>query len=363
MYDIAIIGAGMAGLVCAQQLHQAGYNVLILEKSRGLGGRIATRRLHDTLADHGTCYLKPKGELMQQFVQLLCDRHILQVWTDNSEFRSLLPRWGIPNSEFRYVAPAGMNAIAKFLGQGLEVWRSQRVEAIACHNSHWQLSLESARPEATANQPSEVIAKAVVFAIPAPQALAILEPLTELSTVATLCERLRSVEFNPCLSVMAGYSSQLEPQPDWQAVSFVDNPVLAWVGWDSSKRVEKTGNYEVFVVQSSADFARRYLETSDLQAAGYELLAKASECLLPWLAKPEWIQVHRWRYAFPSRPLAQSYLSTETNLPLVCCGDWCGGNFVEGAMHSGIAAATEINRQMEGRSLPEANFLQTIAPE
>ncbi|NHC36201.1 NAD(P)/FAD-dependent oxidoreductase [Scytonema millei] len=355
MYDIAIIGAGMAGLVCAQQLHQAGYNVLILEKSRGLGGRIATRRLHNTLADHGTCYLKPKGELMQQFVQLLCDRHILQVWTDNSEFR-------IPNSAFRYVAPAGMNAIAKFLGQGLEVWRSQRVEAIACHNSYWQLSLESAGSEATTNRLSEVIAKAVVLAIPAPQALAILEPLTELSTVSTLCDRLRSVEFNPCLSVMAGYSSQLEPQPDWQAVSFVDNPVLAWVGWDSSKRGEKTSNYEVFVVQSSADFARRYLD-SDLQAAGYELLANASECLLPWLAKPEWMQVHRWRYAFPSRPLMQSYLSTETNLPLVCCGDWCGGNFVEGAMHSGIAAAIEINRQMEERSLPGSNFLQAIALE
>ena len=288
---------------------------------------------------------------MQQFVQLLCDRHILQVWTDNSEFR-------LPNSDFRYVAPAGMNAIAKFLGQGLQIWRSQRVEAIAFHDSNWQLSLESADCEATAKERSEVIARAVVFAIPAPQALAILEPLTDLST---LCDRLRFVEFNPCLSVMAGYPTQLEPQPDWQAVSFVDNPVLAWVGWDSSKRAKKTGNYEVFVVQSSADFARRYLEIPDLQAAGRELLTKASECLLPWLAKPEWIQVHRWRYAFPSRPLLQSYLSAETNLPLVCCGDWCGGNFVEGAMHSGIAAATEINRQMEGRSLPGANFLKALA--
>jgi len=103
---------------------------------------------------------------MQQFVQLLCDRHILQVWTDNSNFR-------IPNSEFRYVAPAGMNAIAKFLGQGLQIWRSQRVEAIAFNNSNWRLSLEFAHHEASANQLSEVKAKAVVFAIPAPQALAI----------------------------------------------------------------------------------------------------------------------------------------------------------------------------------------------
>jgi len=356
MYDIAVIGAGMAGLACAQQLHQAGYNVLILEKSRGLGGRIATRRLHDTRADHGTCYLKPKGELMQQFVQLLCDRHILKVWADEDfQFQTL-------TSEFRYVAPAGMNAIAKFLGQSLEIWRSQRVNAIALNDSHWQLSLESAHPEATANQPSEIAAQAVVFAIPAPQALTILEPLLKpLTALSTLCHQLDFVEFNPCLSVMAGYSTQLQPKPDWQAVSFADNPDLAWVGWDSSKRPEKTGNYEVFVLQSSAEFARRYLADRDLQPAGYELLAKASECLLPWLAEPEWMQVHRWRYAFPSRPLEQSYLTAETALPLVCCGDWCGGNFVEGAMHSGMMAAAEINRQMQGRSLPGDNFLQAIA--
>jgi renalase len=351
MYDIAVIGAGMAGLACAQQLHQAGYNVLILEKSRGLGGRIATRRLYDTLADCGTCYLKPKGKFMQQFVQLLCDRHILQVWNDNSDFHS-------STSDFRYVAPAGMNAIAKFLGQGLQIWRSQRVKAIALDRSHWQLFLESAHPEATANQPSELAAQAVVVAIPAPQALTILEPLSALST---LCHQLRSVEFNPCLSVMAGYSTQLQPKPDWQAVSFADNPHLAWVGWDSSKRPEQTGNYEVFVLQSSAEFARHHLEERDLQPAGSELLAKAAECLLSWLAEPEWMQVHRWRYAFPSRPLEQSYLTTKAALPLVCCGDWCGGNFVEGAIHSGMMAAAEINRQMQGRSLPGDNFLQAIA--
>ena len=49
MTDIAVIGAGIAGLVCAQQLSQAGYSVVVVEKSRGLGGRLATRRLHGIL--------------------------------------------------------------------------------------------------------------------------------------------------------------------------------------------------------------------------------------------------------------------------------------------------------------------------
>ncbi len=71
MIDVAVIGAGMAGLVCAQQLKQAGYSVLVVEKSRGLGGRVATRRLHDIWADHGACYLKPKGEFFQNFYLLI----------------------------------------------------------------------------------------------------------------------------------------------------------------------------------------------------------------------------------------------------------------------------------------------------
>ncbi|MEH2425805.1 MAG: FAD-dependent oxidoreductase [Nostoc sp.] len=56
MTDIAVIGAGIAGLVCAQQLSLAGYSVLVVEKSRSLGGRLATRRLHGTClgGSHGT---------------------------------------------------------------------------------------------------------------------------------------------------------------------------------------------------------------------------------------------------------------------------------------------------------------------
>ena len=71
MFDVAIIGAGLAGLTCAQQLHQVGYQVVIIEKSRGVGGRVATRRLQDTRADHGVRYLEPQGKLLQQLIDLL----------------------------------------------------------------------------------------------------------------------------------------------------------------------------------------------------------------------------------------------------------------------------------------------------
>ncbi|QSJ17412.1 NAD(P)/FAD-dependent oxidoreductase [Nostoc sp. UHCC 0702] len=351
MTDVAVIGAGMAGLVCAQQLNQAGYSVIVVEKSRGLGGRVATRRLHETWADHGACYLKPKGELLGNFVELLRDRHILEVWTDtvyqlkpNSELSQ--------NSAPRYVAPAGMSAIAKFLAPGLDILQNQRVVAInQTPENSWRLTLESSFEELTA--------KALVLAIPAPQALMLLAPLGESVLGKEFLANLSSVEFYPCISAIAGYPMTVRSLPHWKALNFVDDAVLGWIGFDSSKRPNP--QQPVFVLQSSANFAQLHLESSDLQPVAQEMLQHAADSLgLPWLATPEWLQVHRWRYAFPSRPWQEAVLSASTSLPLVCCGDWCGGNLVEGAMLSGLAASVEINNQLYQLLLPNMNFFKVF---
>ncbi|MCV3216526.1 FAD-dependent oxidoreductase [Plectonema radiosum NIES-515] len=337
MTDVAVIGAGMAGLVCAQQLSQAGYSVLVVEKSRGLGGRVATRRLHNTCADHGVCYLKPKGELLRRFVELLSRHHILEVWTNEPDAN--------------YIAPEGMSAIALFLAQNLEIYRNQRVEAITpTADRKWRLTFESSNEELTA--------ASVVVAIPAPQAFTLLAPLGDLVNKAFL-DNLGSIEFYPSLTVMAGYPADSQPLPEWKALTFVDNPDLAWIGLDSSKR--HNSQQPLFVIQSSADFAQHYLESPDLHPAAQQMLQRASESVqLSWLATPQWMQVHRWRYAFPRNPWDKAFLSAESFLPLVCCGDWCGGKLVEGAMLSGLAAAEEVNSKMRNLPLSGLNFLEFL---
>ncbi|MBW4452822.1 MAG: NAD(P)/FAD-dependent oxidoreductase [Nostoc indistinguendum CM1-VF10] len=353
MTDIAMIGAGIAGLVCAQQLSQAGYSVLVVEKSRGLGGRLATRRLHGTCADHGACYLEPKGELLGRFVEILRSRHILEVWTEEVyELTADALLTEPKNRSPRYVAPEGMSAIAKSLAPGLEILLNQRVVAITpTPENSWRLTLESSNEELTA--------KAIVVAIPAPQAVMLLEPLGESVLDAAFLDNLRSVEFYPSISAIAGYPLTSQPLPQWKALTFMDNADLAWIGLDSSKRSNPQQPH--FVVQSSANFAQRHLESQDLQPAGQLMLQRAAESLsLPWLNTPEWMQVHRWRYAFPSRPWHEAFLSAGSPSPLVCCGDWCGGNLVEGAMLSGLAAADEINHQLRHLLLENVNFLKVF---
>ena len=350
MKDVAIIGAGMAGLVCAQQLSQAGYSVLIVEKSRGLGGRVATRRLHDTFADHGACYLKPKDEITTRFAELLCQHNVLKVWDGIFIEETVSGDIISPSTPCRYIAPQGMSSIAKFLSKGLNILLNQRVIAINQTPEKWCLTVEGNNEEITA--------KALVVAIPAPQALALLQPLaTTLNT--KFINKLASVEFFPSISVMAGYSPTCQPLPEWNAVTLLSE-ILVWIGYDSSKRIN--ASQPTFVVQSNLNFAQTHLETPDLQPVAQQMLQVAASAVkFPWLSTPEWMQVHRWRYAFPENPLEETFLTAETSLPLVCCGDWCGGNLIAGAMHSGIAAANQINSQLDKHVINESNFLNLLS--
>ena len=363
-FDITVIGAGMAGLVCAQQLQQAGYSVLVLEKSRGAGGRMATRRVSGTRADHGVRYLEPTGKFLQQLINSLeskkngpSSESILQLWTDKI-YEVTHPRGQLLLTKPCYVAPHGMNSVGKFLAQGLEIWFSRRVQTMKpTAEKNWCLSLEVTNDAAT-EKPTTVISKAVVVAIPAPQALMILEqPVAEMPS--EFLKRLGFVEYDPCITVMAGYSAALQKNlPEWQAIAFTNDDYLAWVGIDSSKRSHST--QPVFVIQSSAKFATTHLDTTDLQPVGQQLLEHTAQQLMPWLNSPEWLQVHRWRYAFCRQPLAVSCLTTELPLPLVGAGDWCGGNNIEGAFASGFAAANWVNNQLQQLYLPGESFLTKI---
>ncbi|WP_396431657.1 FAD-dependent oxidoreductase, partial [Limnohabitans sp.] len=63
---IAIIGVGLAGVTSARTLRQAGHNVTLFEKSRGLGGRMSTRASAFGSFDHGAQYFTvrdPRFEL------------------------------------------------------------------------------------------------------------------------------------------------------------------------------------------------------------------------------------------------------------------------------------------------------------
>lgn len=318
-----------------------GYRVVVLEKSRGVGGRAATRRLHDTCVDHGLPALTVQGEQTDRLIKSLVEQRFLQPWADTVYELGAAQTPTSTTSVQHYVASQGITAIAKALAAQLEVRQQCRVTKLHYHSSpdahHWLLTLDTA----PANE--LVAARGIVIAIPAPQALDLIEPLALLLPSAFLAQ-LRSVVYHPCISAIASYPTQYQSAVSslpWQFLRLQD-PKLSSIVLDSSKR---RSQQPLWVLHSTPQFAQLHLDNNDLQPAGQELLARAAERLLPWLDQPEWLQVHRWRYAFPAHFLPTSYLDAEL-LPMICCGDWCGGNLVESALTSGTAAAEALVQRL-----------------
>jgi renalase len=329
MFEIAIIGAGVAGLTCARKLQQAGRRVVVFDKSRGWGGRLATRRLAGTHADHGVCYLQPKGAAFGQLIDELVNEQILRVWTQGIH---RLSADGVlqPPVKFApcYAAPAGATAIARYLGQNLEIINSQAITAISPVSNGWQLN--SADGQWNAEQ--------VVVAIPPAQALAIAGIVID----AHCSDQMSLVNFTKSITAIAVFPKNQQAaaaQLPWQGIQGIDHPVLGWIGLDSSKQLEPI--QPVLIVQSSAAFAAENFDAPDLDMIGQRLLAAAVPFAMS-LDSPEILQVHRWGYAFAQNPLPDLFLTAQVQAPLYFCGDWCGGNRVESAFLSGLAVAEKF---------------------
>ena len=355
--DVIVVGAGLAGLVCAQRLQQAGHQVCLLEKSRGVGGRLATRRIHGVPLDHGTRYLVNHGDRWPPLIDHWCRQGILTPWqpqpfelTADGSLQARATR------QPYLVAPAGINMIGKQLAQGLTIHRQQKLLALALtEQKTWRLTVELA----TDHPPVAYQARAVVLALPAPQIPPILAPLEAIAALQPIRQALATVTYAPVITVMAQYAHPLPqasdplpcaPTAPWMVEGHPDTPFF-WVGLDSSKRPAPASSDLNVVIHSSAAFAHRWFDLPDLQPVGRALLAQASEFVAAWLHDPHTWQVHRWRYGLVETPCANPLLHTLQPLPLAACGDWCGAANLDTALEAGWAAAAAIHTALGGEAL------------
>jgi predicted NAD/FAD-dependent oxidoreductase len=327
--EVLVIGAGLSGLICAQQLRQAGVNATLVEKSVGVGGRMATRRIHGIWVDHGAQYITVKSDAFERFIYRLQEKGIVQQWTRRVHQKTPQGILAPPPEDLypRYACPKGMTAIAKYLASGQTILHNTRIITATVQDGTWQLLTD---------QRHLLTARVVVSTIPAPQMLPVFE--NALPVQSPFMQAVQSVRFLPNVTVMAGYPLGYEIPPEWYALRITGYPTVSWVSYDSSKHLDTATN-PVFVFQSTAEYAFESLNETNLEHIGKTVLCQAGRILEPWLASPEWWQVHRWRYALVAEPLGVSCLRTATPVPLVCAGDWCAGANIESAYQSGCAAA------------------------
>lgn len=300
---VAVIGAGLAGLAAAEALQAHGDDVVVLEKSRGVGGRTATRRAGERRFDHGAPYLHAGSAALGGEPALGC---------------CTLQQAAGATVDVSVGAPAA-NAVAKAIAEAIEVRTCVHVGGIERAGRAWRLIDLDAAPLG--------VFDAVLVTAPAPQAAVLLREASP-----GLAARCDAVMFAACWSVMATWD-----QPLGLDVQLVRDACGLAVAIAEHAKPGRPSD-ESWVLQADPELSEAHLEAEQAVVADL-LLERFAEAVGQELPPPVHLQAHRWRYARPLAPLAER---TVADGSLAIAGDWCGGSTAGDALRSGRAAAAAL---------------------
>lgn len=342
----AVIGAGMAGASCARQMADAGLDVQVFDKSRGVGGRMSTRRASWTSADgaerraqfdHGAPgFAAQEPEFVRLVEQAgrdgLSSRWVPRVAPGSS---ALLDESGL------WVPTPDMPALCRALLSGLPVHTGCTVDALRYGPAGWTL-------ESTGSTVGEGF-DTVVIAIPPQQAAILLRPHQ-----AEWARRAEALPMLPGWALMAVTDDPV-PAPAWDLAWPTSGP-LAWVVRNDAKPGrERVPGLAHWVVHATAPWSQKHLETPAAEVQG-----ALQDALAAWLGRSVvWhhAAVHRWRFASapratrasaPPAPVASGRCWWDASSGLGVCGDALGGAGVEDAWCSARALAAFITDQRPG---------------
>jgi len=303
---VAIIGAGMTGLACAEALAARGITARLFDKGRAAGGRMATRRLATSAGeasfDHGAQFFTAREPAFAARVARWAAAGIVAPW----------PAAG----HEAFVGSPGMNAPLRDMASRLEVLWYSEVTAISRGTQGWHLQGAGV---------DEGDFEALVLAIPAEQAARLLAPVD--TPMAALAEATPS---QPCWTLMASFDTPLAFAND----SMRDAGTIGWAARNSAK--PGRNGPESWVIQASPAWSAAHIELPGEQVASLLLDALAA-CSPVSLPKPIAASAHRWRYARSGGNGEAALWNAE--LQLGVCGDWLLGPRVECAWESGTRLA------------------------
>jgi renalase len=334
--NFAIIGAGIAGLSCATTLQNAGFDVSLFEKSRGVSGRLSTRRTEGWQCDHGAQYFTARDQRFHAEVQRWVKADIARLWQprlmtfDGTDFSRKF------SDTARFVGYPSNNMPAKWLAESLCVKTEMTVTNIEQINQQWQI---------TSNEQGvyQTLFDAVVLAIPAPQAAVLLK-----DCVPTLYEVAATINMQACFALMFNIEPSLGCDFDGL---FVNNSLLSWVARDSAKpgrqffssEQAQSSQYETWILHATSEWSEVHIQ-EDKAYIAEQMLAEFKRLIARYgVHFPPVIHqtLHRWLYAQCEDYLTASYLFDQDK-KIGVCGDWLNGGKVQGAWLSGLQLAQQF---------------------
>ena len=323
-----VIGAGMAGLAAATTLQKANWDVTVLDKGRGVGGRTATRRFGGATFDHGAQYFTARDERFQAYVDRWLEKNVVARWAN-----------GFPDSENhiaagthpRYRGVAGMTHMAKDLAATLDVRVSTTVTQVEHDRQQWHITAKNRNSD----EPLTVTADTLIMTPPAEQTLTLLRA-GDVPLPADAVEALENIDFNPNFSVLLLLDSSPNlPAPGGMVIK--PGEPIEWIADNEQKGVSIM---PALTVRTGPEFTRQHYET-DRDTVAHLIIDEID----PYLGDAHVMsyQVQRWRYSDPTSTHPDPTLYVKTPGPVAFAGDAFGSpGRIEGAFLSGLAAAEAL---------------------
>jgi renalase len=318
--DVLIIGAGIAGLLAATELKKSGHRVNVVDKGRGVGGRLATRRIEQAIFDHGAQFITAKHA---RFVTAILEWEkagVVSEWYRNSNSHS--------DVHARWRGNPAMTAIAKYLAKDLSVLLEKRAVSVVTDSGRFVSIFEN-------NE--KIYSASVILTAPVPQSIELIKS-GGITLTSQIKNQLESITYEPCIAVMAITKGPVKiPSPGGFA------PQSGPIGFIADNYMKKISTIPAVTIHATSAFSLENWNR-DKKEVGKELLEAAEPFLGSDIVD---YQVHGWRYSKPISVSENPSVILSGSPPLIIAGDAFGGPSVEGAALSGWDAAASLNKLLE----------------
>ena len=318
--EVAIIGAGVTGLAAASRLSPRNYR--IFEKSRGPGGRLASKRMDAVRADIGAQFFTVRDHRFQVTVDSAVAAGFVTQWQPNmGTFEDHQPI-ASPDRQARFVGHPYMNSLGRFLSQNIEIQTESRVQTIEPNGDLFRLILTSQET---------LTADCVLVTAPVDQMVAMLQHFD----VEQLGSRFA---MDPTWTTVLSVEEPLRGSAgeSFDALFGGDHPLFDFIAVENSKPGRQSN---FIVVHATPEWSTKHLESDPAEISELIREALSETFQVTTQAKVS----HRWRYARPTNPkfTAQKGIYQVSPNSRVA-GDYLAGGRVEGAYLSGLEAAERI---------------------
>lgn len=337
---IAIVGAGVAGLTVAYGLRTLPVERTVFEKSRGYGGRAATRGRYGCRYDHGAPFFSaPTARVERLITAHLPTDQLVEVGRPLGGFTrkgDLVRRDEESGRKWTY--RSGISTLGKLLARfgRAEMVHDTRIDRLERSGPHWHLQ--------TKGGTSFGAYDAVVLTAPAPQTAAILER-SSLSgdSAAAVQEAVGAIDYVAQFSYMLAYDRPVpRPATVHGLVSEDDDHPISWIGFEHDKPGHVRGGTQLLVVHTAPDWTAARVDR-DPERFLPEIKAQAADVLGTSLHQPVWYDTQRWRYSRPRAGLSAEVQEQAAALGLYFAGDFVAGTGTVGAaIDTGFATARRL---------------------